>query len=563
MKHPALTRIFSLVLAVLCLTMLLAGIGVVRFAIKNKAAELADHQRLSDRIEEYREIRAGLDGKSSYAEISKKLQEQKEKHEEMASQHRMDLAIYTATQGGIQAGEEALLQAESAFREGKAQYEAGLAAFLEQEKAFWDGYNQFQEGKKQLQEGRKTLELAESALSGLRAELERSRALAAILESDDENARQELTVAAYDSLLASLDDAMEVYGTLKSQGGISPEQMQLLAQMLAEESGADVSELLDNVTWEGISAESLEELETQVRETTGMSVEEIRATIQQQRDEAAQMDAESPISEEEFAALQAAYAQSRDLIAQVDGLMEEKLNEYETQLSETKIQLDEAQKQMDAMEPVLEQGKTAILQARAALELAGEQIRMGEASLADGRRQLEEQKAELAEKEKTLRKEKTELDRQAEEIAELSVQAETLKDLESREKSVRLMLLDRDGIRERTEQGMELLAAADDYAALLLRQIQERFGGRLWVGGLMALAAASGFAGIPAAFEKSKSRFWLIAPVLSCLLCAAGVEALCRYLGRGDSYSALGTGVFALIQLALVIPKKKKPVTGG
>ena len=59
-------------------------------------------------------------------------------------------------------------------------------------------------------------------------------------------------------------------------------------------------------------------------------------------------------------------------------------------------------------------------------------------------------------------------------------------------------------------------------------------------------------------FEKNKSRFWLIAPVILCLGCAAAAELLCRMQGRGDSYSALGAAIFALIQLALVIPKKKK-----
>ena len=103
----------------------------------------------------------------------------------------------------------------------------------------------------------------------------------------------------------------------------------------------------------------------------------------------------------------------------------------------------------------------------------------------------------------------------------------------------------------------DLLAASDEYAALLSRQIEERFTNLLRIGVLLLLGGIAGFLQIPSAFEKNKSRFWLIAPVLLCLGCAVAAEILCRIYGRGDSYSALASASFALIQLALVIPKKK------
>ena len=120
------------------------------------------------------------------------------------------------------------------------------------------------------------------------------------------------------------------------------------------------------------------------------------------------------------------------------------------------------------------------------------------------------------------------------------------------------MLLERDEIWDRTEGGMELLETADAYTAVLSRQIGEHFFDLLWIGCLLILGALIGFLQIPSAFEKNKSRFWLIAPVLVCLGCAVAAEVLCRLQSRGDSYSALGTAVFAMVQLALVIPQKKK-----
>ena len=403
MKHPALTRIFSLVLAVLCLTMLLAGLGLVRSAVKGRDKSMAEYGRLTERIEEYRQIDEGLRGGESYQEASLALQEEQRLHDEKASQHRMDLAIYTATRSGLQSGAAALDQAESAYWAGRMQYDEGYALFEEQEKAFWDGYEEFQEGKRQLAEARKTLELAENMLRALRSQLNQSRQLVAILESDDPEARQQLTVAAFDGLLQALDSAVQVYEMLEDQDGISPEQMELVAQMIAQESDVDVSELLNGMTWTGISGDDLRELESMVTEATGMSLGEIRSLIQQQRDEVAAMDADSPISEEQFAALQAVYAQSRELILQVDSVMDAKLTEYESEVAETRAQLDAAQAQIDAMEPILEQGRIAIEQARAALDSAGDQMLEAERALAEGRRQLEEQMAQLKEKEEQLR----------------------------------------------------------------------------------------------------------------------------------------------------------------
>ncbi len=558
MRFPALTRIFSLILAILCLTMLLAGLGSVGAAMKERSKGLADHERLTDRIEEYRQVAQALQGSVSYRESNQAFQDEQQQHDDEASQHRMDLAVYTATRGGLKTGETALAEAERAFLEGKAQYEEGLAAFEDQEAAFWSGYYQFLAGKQQLAEGRQSLELAESALAGIRGQLNATRNMASLLDSDDENARQQLTVAAYDSLLQSLDGAVSVYDQVKAQGGISPEQMQMLAGVLAQETGMDLGTLLGDVTWQGISADAMQEMENQVQASTGMSVADIRSLIQQRRDEVAGMDADSPITQEQFEALKAAYGQSKGLAEAVYAAMDAKLGEYEAQLAGTRAQLDAAQAQVDAMEPFLLQGMAAIEQARSALELAGNQIQEGEQGLADGRAMLEEQQNELKEKEESLRKEKGELDLQSADLAEKGSGLVTQQELERRETSLRLMLLDRDEIQIHVDQGMELLPAADAAAEELLRQGEDRYFGRVLIGALMIVGGLAGFAGIPAAFEKSKSRFWLIAPVLLCLGLGAAVEVLCRVRGRGDSYSALAVVVFALIQLILVIPKKKK-----
>ena len=557
MKHPALTRVFSVILVILSLTMLVAGVGNAFSAVSDREKGLGEYERLNARVEEYRQVSLALSGRESYQTANDALGEEQSLHEEQASQHRVDLAVYTATRAGILKGTAALQEAEAAFAQGKAMYEAGLKEFEKQEAAFWEGYRQFQEGKRQLEEGQKTLELAQSALAGMRGQLAQGRSLAAILDSEDPEARRELSLAAYDSLLSSLDSATSLYATLKDQGGISAEQMQQLAVLLDQQTDLDLSELLANVTWEGISEESLQELEDRVNASTGMSVGEISEQIRQQRDSIAQLDGEEPISEEQFAALQAAYAQNRAWIEAVDNAMESKISEYEAQLSEAQLQLAAAREQVDAVEPMMEQGKAAIEQARAALDQAGGQMQMGEWGLADGRRQLEEQSAALEEQAESLRQEKRELDADAAKLTEKSAQVEEQRERERRETSLRLMLLEREGIASRVDGGMELLPAAEEYAEALLRQTETQTSGRLRVSVLMIAGAVAACFGIPAAFEKTRIRFWLIAPVVVCLGCAVAAELLCRQLGRGDSYSALSAASFAAIQLLLVLPKKK------
>ena len=69
--------------------------------------------------------------------------------------------------------------------------------------------------------------------------------------------------------------------------------------------------------------------------------------------------------------------------------------------------------------------------------------------------------------------------------------------------------------------------------------------------------ALAGFAGIPAAFEKTKKRFWLIAPAAICLVCACAADGISMYLGLGQMYTVIAAAIFAAVQLAAALPKAK------
>ena len=77
---------------------------------------------------------------------------------------------------------------------------------------------------------------------------------------------------------------------------------------------------------------------------------------------------------------------------------------------------------------------------------------------------------------------------------------------------------------------------------------------------LGSISLVAGIIGIPAAYEMTQKRFWLIFPVLLCLVCAACTEGISLWLERGVMYSALAGIIFAALQLLVVLPREKKTV---
>ena len=91
------------------------------------------------------------------------------------------------------------------------------------------------------------------------------------------------------------------------------------------------------------------------------------------------------------------------------------------------------------------------------------------------------------------------------------------------------------------------------------QETERLYQGKRLINMLAVFSGVMAVLGIPAAFELLKSRFFLIAPVLLCMVSAAGAEALNLYLGEGQHYFGLFTAIFAFIQLLIVLPRVKKP----
>lgn len=525
MKHPALTRVFAAALAVMCLVMLLAGGMGLGKAAANKQADDEDMQRLESRINEYTELENTLAGKKTYQQQKATLDRKEDAHAENASEHRRTLAEYTATRGGLIQGAAALDEADAAFAQGKSQFEAGLEEFEAQEAAFNEGYEQYQQGVQQLEQMKQLYAATSVMLESAEQDLARISEMGELMENGDKADILEKGVEQMDNALTAYDQAAGYVNDLAQQGVITEEQLKQFADAITA--------------------------------AVGMSPEEMRATAQQTRDEMANSDPDDVISDEQFEQLKTQYEQNKDRLEAAAAAAQTQVDNYKTQLASMKENIDTAQAQIDELAPVMEEGKKGIELGRAQMDAIKAQMEQGEKALNDGRAAIREEQAKLEDTQAELEQQKLDLEENRANLDRDKQAAEDKLELEQQRNYLRAVLLDRDGISRRSDEGMELSAAASEYLDSQRAENLRSFRGRMAAYALMVLGAVAGFVGIPAAFEKTKKRSMLVLPPVICLGCAAAAEIICIALGRGSSYSAIGVMIFALIQSLLVLPKVK------
>ena len=373
-------------------------------------------------------------------------------------------------------------------------------------------------------------------------------------ESEDREALAASTLAAFDGAIVALETSLNLTETLKDQGGISAEQMAILKTVI--EANSDVE--LGDAELPAITAEQITEFQNAVTEVTGLTPEELLAQVRAAREGLSLGEEDAPVTEEQFQLIRAVYLQNRETIASANGAIEEKVGAFEETLAPMKTQLDAAQAEIDKIEPMIMAGKAAVEQGRAALNEAGQQIADGEQAIWDNRANIWWIMGQLDEQETVLQQEKESLEEEAEELKEMEESANARKELEQRQRTLRLQLMDRDEVSSRVDRGMELYSAAIAGSDQMKEDTDFQFRFRKLACFLLIAGAVCGALGLPAAFEGVRSRFLLIAPVFLCLLCAAAAEATFVYMGRGHSYSALAVVIFAFFQLLIVIPQKKR-----
>ena len=612
MKHPALARVFAVVVTILGLLLLLYGISGFGKADIEHADRLAYEKKTVGRIENYEALRAEYLNSADYQETMDALKRFLDEHEKAAAKHKTDTALYSATKGGLKMGEDMIVNIRAQMNEIKEQLRnaASRRAFLEgllteliasqksnlpcldalAAQAAQYAVESYTQGAK--------VTLVATELRVLMEDEPTPASVAAALYTPPEppsvpmlpllpdmagtpvDMMQAAYGAAMDSFLgaaADYEQAMADYAQ-NLQDSYNASAQQLMDQLNGSYSGA-----ADVLTDAAASAEyklahklweeecemvkgqlDLHEarryiprlssaLASLIRQgdsyfasvtlETGGIYPAIAELMAMADSTGARIDARldtdlKSLPNAEFLALTDDIEQLFDMITDGFIVVAQNLDNPASLIAELLDRLHITEALVQLLEPMLEKAEQ---QMQAALEELWYQ--MGEA-----------EKDTLK-----LEAEKLGLDKEAVLLSKRTLDADALKDLRSRYISSRQLLMNIPEVRAMTGDESELADNARTWLHTYAGETEKLYQGKRLINMLAVFSGVMAVLGIPAAFELLKSRFFLIAPVLLCMVSAAGAEALNLYLGEGQHYFGLFTAIFAFIQLLIVLPRVKKP----
>lgn len=608
MKHPALARVFAVVLAILGLLLLITGVRGFGKTGDEYEDRLAYEKKYAGRIDNFRELREELLNSADYTETMEALKLFLEEHEKAAAKHKTDTALFSATKGGLKMGEDMIVMLRAQMNQlrqemhdatsRRALLESLLTGVIASQKSSmpWLQALANQAAECAVQSYAQGTKIA--LVSGeLRALMENEPTPASVSEAlynpptppvemilpalpdmygvplEDMEAVYAATASAYLDAAAAYQQAGEVFvqqmqdyyeaaaqqtmdrlnglqpGAAVSDAAVSAEYT--LAHELWEDECKTVKEQLDlheARTWIPRLSSALTSLVKQgnsvsvygtvMTETGGIfpAYAELTALADSVR---ARIDAEpSKLSNEDFLDLADDVEELFGLLTDAFIVVAQNLDNPASLIAELMDRLHITEELVKVLDQLLEKADHEM------------------------QAQIEELWYQMGEAEKDtvkLEAEKLGLDKEAALLSKRTLDAEALRDLRSRHAAARQLLVNIPEVKARMTDDSDLADSARIWLDTYRQETQRLYKGRMLLNALAVFSGAMGILGIPAAYELIRARFLLIAPVLLCMVCAAGTEALNMALGLGQQYAALFTAIFALLQLLIVLPKAKKP----
>ena len=556
MKRSALIKILAVALVVFGISMLVAGLLGIRGAGKEKDKADAEIAKLNETIDRYRTVTNRLIDSEGYSSTNDAYQEQKDAYEEALEKQRSDLAVYSATKGGLATGTDAIDSADEALKQGKAQYEAGLRAFEDQEAQFLLLYESALAAKTELEEGKALLGEAVTVLSTLKQAANSLRSLDTLMDLNADDV-PESSPTLYQSVLAAYDTAIAAVETAEGAVWMVTDRDIPISTVRQALEAASVSLSLpldDNyvVIFPSAGVARLEQ-------ATGVSLAGILADLEAEKAALEAGGSESILTPEQFETIRNAYTNNRNAIAGSAGQMLSIVDELDKTVAEARAQIASAEagyQQLDAAKAAIDEGRTK-------LEEAGKQIAAGVKALEEGRSKLVEEQNKLDDKGTELETERDRLAHEQEALSSLEEKTEELKLLEEQESALRASLLGRDGIAAKNNDGLELLRAAEDYISAYRRESKEDYQMRFAACFLQILGCLTAVVLIPAVFGRKDHPGLLLVAALFCIGFSAAAQVLFFRLGRGVSYSALLSCSFGrLLATVSLLPVGKKTKAG-
>ena len=609
MKHPALVRVFAVVLAILGVIFLATGVRGLGKNSKEQAEREAYEKKFADRLENYVRLHEKLENSADYEETRAALNRVLTAHEKAAAQHKTDTAIFSATKGGLKMGEDLIAGAQAQMEEIKRQLHdandrkvflegllSGLIASNKSRMPWLDalansaaGYavDCYTESAKitLITEKLRALMEAEPSPFDYAAPVYAPPEAPAmpVFGGFDMGGSWEQMQAGWDAAMAQAQSAAAAY---EEAGALYAQQMQDyydgLAQAefdrlngfaeRAEDFAVDMAYSAEyqwaHDAWEKEcrnvkkEADLLCSVNAMRRLGTALS-----SLVRQANSHDAAMTAETGgyyPGFEELSSLSASTA------ARLEGPGRSDLSGLSNE--EFLLLFDEAKEVVDLLCSAfcvvadnLNNPSALIVELLDKLHVTELIAKLADSLLAKAEQQMDTALAELwyqlgeqEKKELELAAEKLGLDEEAKILAKQTLEADELKELNQKHTSARLLLSNVPEVKSGVEQGSDLPDSARAYLEAYREETGRRGTIRLILCGLAILGGAIALAEIPAAFEFVKSRFLLLAPAVVCLVCAVGAFGLNELLGLKRYYAALLMAVFALAYLAIAAPKSKQ-----
>lgn len=610
MKHPALARVFAIVLAILGLLLLITGVRGFAKTEDEHEERLAYEKKYEDRIENFAALREELLGSADYDETMTALRRFVDEHEKSAAQHKTDTALFSATKGGLKMGEDMIVQIRAQMNEIKEQLhdassrrvflEALLSELIASQKSnmpWLDALaNQAAQYATESYVAGTELTLVSTELRGLMENEPTPASVGAALYNPP-TPPVEMTLpalpevsgfspadmeAAYAATATAYLDAAAAY---QQAGADFAQQMQDYYESYAQQTmdrlngmrpDAAVSDAavsaeytLAHGLWEDECKTVKEQLDlNELRAKIQRLSAALTNLVQQANSVSASFTGETGgiyPGLEELATLAASLSARLDRLGGTDPseLSNEDFLDLTDDLEELFDLLTDA---FIVISQNLDNPAALIAEIMDRLHITEALVKVLDTMLEKAdhemQAQLEELWYQMGETEKDavkLEAEKLGLDKEAALLSKRTLDAEAMRDLRSRHAAARQLLVNIPEVKAGMTDDADLADSARVWLNTYAQETERLYKGRLFLNALAVFGGAMGILGIPAAYELLRKRFLLIAPVLLCMLCAAGAEALNMALGLGQQYAALFTAIFALLQLLIVLPKAKKP----
>lgn len=530
MKHPALTKVMSAALAVLCIVMIVFGAAKIGEAAETRDRGREAVENLGNKRENYIKLEEELMSSTvDYEAVTGEQAQRQEKYDRDNAKHRADLAEFSATKGGVEMGSLALDEAAYAIQVGRKQYEAGLKEFNEQ-LGDYAGLIEYLPTEEEMSGIKTTVDQAKKESEKWKAVLNE---LQGKLDAMREEGVSEITAGELKELVEALCEEKAVLELQEDE-----------AEALLEASRANM-ELVNNILAELEADESIDPeelydvLNSRVSELIGKSADEVRSELE--------------LDNQKIAEIRAAIAELNRRIEEADGQIEDitfTLDEVQHGIDEARGCYEEAAAKLEEASRMYDMVIMAA-NAKEMMKQAEDAMNYGQIEVNTAWYKLQQTKAGFAETEERLMTEKEKLAQDHIELSEVDRTVEEYDDLTARHKAARTALILYPEIKSRVEAGEDIAESAEAVRISMTENTEREYKGRMAIYILCISAGAFGLLTLPEAFEKAKTYPMLTVFAILCFLCAAAAEVLGMYLGWGQTYAALFGAMFALLLIAV------------